>query len=573
MVKEDGSTADAAEPRVGSPLTGPPRELRPQHRSALALALANPALRRIGVAYGLSFATEFGIWLALLVFAYAHGGPTGALLMVIVQLLPSVALAPFIGAATDRHGAGPALRVGYGLQALAIALTALTVLLAAPTLLVYLLAPLTALPLTVVRPAQSALLPASVRTPEELTAANVISGWSEGVGGLLGPAAVGTLIAWHGLGVAIAVCAAASAPGVLLVARLGAGNTLLAVGESSLGSLVRASLAATWRHPTMRVLLGLRVYYYVLVGSLDLLCVILAVSVLHLGQSGAGYLNGALGAGALASGLLTALLLGRRHLSIVLAVSILVTALALLLLGLVPNAAVAFLLLALVGLTGSVFDLTGRMLLQRAAPADSLAGAFAIFEGLSDAGLLLGALLVRLSIAVGGVRAAVLVPAAAGLLLLVALWRRLRAIDRQAVVPQVEIRLLRALAIFSSLPALALEGVARDLTRVDVNAGSVVIREGDPGDRYFAIADGQLEVSQQGHRLATLTRGEGFGEIALVRDVPRTATVTATTPATLYSLDKSALVLVLTGHAPAARRADQVVDLHLASSRQRGPTE
>jgi CRP-like cAMP-binding protein len=109
--------------------------------------------------------------------------------------------------------------------------------------------------------------------------------------------------------------------------------------------------------------------------------------------------------------------------------------------------------------------------------------------------------------------------------------------------------------------------VARDLTRVDVNAGSVVIKEGDPGDHYYAIADGHLEVSQQGRRLATLTRGEGFGEIALVRDVPRTATVTAMTPATLYTLDKAAFVLVLTGHALAASRADQVADLHLANPR------
>lgn len=533
------------------------------------MALTNPALRRIGLAYGLSFATEFAIWLALLVFAYAHGGPTGALLMVLIQLVPSVALAPFIGAATDRYGPSQALIVGYGLQALAIGLTAVAVLFAAPTAVVFLLAPLTALPLTVVRPAQAALLPAIVSTPEELAAANVITGWGEGAGGLLGPAAVGALIAWHGLGVAIAVCAAASAPGALLVAGFRAtGGAPEVDSGQSLRSEVRASLLASWEHPTMRVLLGLRVYYYVLVGSLDLLCVILAISVLHLGQSGAGYLNGTLGAGALVSGLVTALLLGRRNLSIVLATSILATTLALLLLGLVPSAALAFVLLAVVGLSGSVFDLTGRMLLQRAAPADSLAGAFAIFEGLSDAGLLLGALLVRLSIAIGGLRAALLVPAGAGLLLLGALWRRLRTIDRQAVVPQVEIRLLRRLAIFSGLPALALEGVARDLKQVHVPAGTVVIQEGDPGELYFAIADGQLEVSQQGHALSTLSRGDGFGEIALIRDVRRTATVTATTAATLYSLDKAAFVLVLTGHAVAASQAHQVAALRLAGTRE-----
>lgn len=531
------------------------------------MAVTNPALRRLGLAYSLSFAVEFAIWLALLIFGYAHAGPTGALVMVMVQLLPSIALAPFIGAATDRYGPANGLIVGYILQALAIGVTAVAVLVGAHILLVFLLAPFTALPLTVIRPAQAALLPATVTTPQELAAANVISGWGEGAGGLLGPAAVGALIAWHGLGLAIVVCAGASAPGAFLVARLrSSGGAPVAESALSLGSQVRASLLATWAHPTMRVLLTLRIYYYVLVGSLDFLCVILAVSVLQIGQSGAGYLNAVLGAGALGSGLVTALLLGRRNLSLVLALSILATSLALLILGLVPTAALAFAMLAAVGLSGSVFDLTGRMLLQRAAPADSLGAAFAIFEGLSDAGLLLGALLVRLSIAFGGVRAALLVPGGTGLLLLAALWRQLRAIDRRTVVPQVEIRMLRALPIFNALPALALEGIAGELEQVQVPAGTVVVHEGAPGELYYAIAAGQLEVSQQGHLLSTLSRGDGFGEIALVRGVPRTATVTATTPATLYTLDKAAFVLVLTGHALAASRAHQVADARIAAT-------
>ena len=148
-----------------------------------------------------------------------------------------------------------------------------------------------------------------------------------------------------------------------------------------------------------------------LIGSLDLLCVILALTVLHLGQGGAGYLNAALGAGALLAGLVTAFLVGRRHLSHTLTLSLATAVAALALIAGVTQVAVVFVLIATVGLAGTVFDITGRTLLQRAAPPDAIAGSFAIFESMTDFGLATGAVLVRVAIGVGGVRAALLAPA------------------------------------------------------------------------------------------------------------------------------------------------------------------
>jgi len=550
--------------------------------SVFRSAFGNSTLRQVGTAYALFSVAEFGIWLVLLVIAYEHGGPTASMTMVLVQLVPCIVIGPFIGAFADRHRPSRVLGAGYGLQALSMAGVAAAVAVGAPLLVVYLLAPLTALSMTVTRPAQASLLPAIVRTPDELTAANVMAGWTEGAASLVGPAMAGVLLALSGPAPAVATMAGMSAVSVLLVAGVvgpaaavsaDAADGAEADGDgaeppdarSSVGSGVRSNLAATARNPQVCVLLVLHAFYYVLIGSLDLLCVILALTVLHLGQGGAGYLNAALGAGALLAGLVTAFLVGRRHLSRTLTLSLVVAVAALALIAGIAQVAVVYVLIATVGLAGTVFDITGRTLLQRAAPPDAIAGSFAIFEAMTDFGLASGAVLVRVAIAVGGVRAALVAPAVLAAVLIVALWRRLSRIDASATIPQVEIQLLRSLPIFAALGPPSLEGVARELEPVQVPAGTVVIAEGEPGSLYYAVADGRFDITRGGRLLGTVGRGDGFGEIALVRDVPRQATVTAATDALVFSLDKAHFVQTLSGHASAASAVGGVVDRHLAS--------
>jgi hypothetical protein len=211
----------------------------------------------------------------------------------------------------------------------------------------------------------------------------------------------------------------------------------------------------------------------------------------------------------------------------------------------------------------SVFDVTGRILLQRAAPPQVLGQVFALLESLMNAGLAISAIFVPLLIGLSGARAA-LVGTAVLLLLLVALsWRRLRRIDDAADVPQVEIRLLRMIPIFAPLPAPELEGLARALQPVSLAAGDTVIHEGEDGDRFYAIASGEVRVSKKGQEVSVLRRGDGFGEIALIQDVPRTATVTALTDVTLFSREQEPFILALTGHAPAASAAGDMVSRRL----------
>ncbi len=572
--------------------------------SVFRSAFGNPTLRRVGTAYALFATAEFGIWLILLVFAYERGGPTAGTTMVLVQLIPCIVLAPFIGSFADRRRPSRVLVNSYALQAASFAAVAVGIGVGAPTAVIYLLAALTALTMTPTRPAQAALLPAIVRTPDELTAANVMTGWTEGGASLAGPAIAGVVLALSGQTLAVAVMGALAAVSTILVIGVagplaavqaddvtatspvapdpddaqagvpvepgrsgepdGTGATADASAPDSITAGARSTLTTILRNPQLRVLLTLHSFYFVLIGSLDLLCVILALTILHLGAGGAGYLNAALGAGALLAGFVTAFLVGRSHLSRTLILSLTVSVGALALIAVIPRAAAAFLLIATVGLAGTVFDITGRTLLQRAAPPDAIAGAFSIFEATTDFGLAAGAVLVRVGIAVGGVRAALVAPAVLAVLLVSGLWRQLLKIDAGATIPHVEIQLLRSLPIFAALSPPSLEGVARELESQQVPAGTVVITEGEQGDHYYAVADGRLAVTRSGIDVGTVGRGEGFGEIALVRDVPRQATVTAVTDCLLFSLDKAQFVTTLSGHASAASAVSDVVNRHLS---------
>jgi hypothetical protein len=538
--------------------------------SVFRASFGNPLLRRVGFAYALFGAAEFGVWITLLVFAYRHGGPTASMVMVLVQLIPCIALGPFLGALADRRRPSRVLCVGYGLQTLSMGAVAVVIGFGAPVV-VFVLAPLTSLSFTVTRPPQAALLPALVRTPHELTAANVMTGWTDAAGALAGPALAGILLAWRGPGLTVAAMAGLTVIATFLVVNVqgpaAAVSSDVAPGDGRALASIRtgagSNLLMTVRNPQIRVLLALHTFYFMLIGALDLLCVVLAADYLHLGPGGPGFLNAALGGGALLAGFVTAFLVGRRHLAKSLTVALSVAVVALALIGAIRSAAPVILLIGTVGLAGAVFDVTGRTLLQRSAPSDAIAGSFSILEALMDFGLALGAVLVRVAIAIGGLKAALFAPAVVALLLIAGLWRRIRIVDASATVPQVEIQLLRSISIFAALPAPSLEGIARDLETLTVSQGTVVIKEGERGDCYYAIAEGELAISRESQFLQMVSRGDGFGEIALIRDVPRQATVTAATDASLYTLERELFVRTVTSHATAMSAVERVISRHL----------
>jgi hypothetical protein len=244
---------------------------------------------------------------------------------------------------------------------------------------------------------------------------------------------------------------------------------------------------------------------------------------------------------------------------------------ALITLAALPTVATALAAFALAGGARSLFDVGARTLLQRTSPPAVLARVFGVVESLQTFALAAGSLAAPLLIAIGGGRAAVL---GVALLLptLALVWRRrMLTLDSSARVPVVEIALLRQLPLFASLPAPELEGIARSLQPASAEPGDVVVKQGDTGDRYYAIADGTVEVSANGAAVRTMTRGEGFGEIALLHDVPRTATVRAITAASLYTLAKEPFLETITGHPVARDAAAAVVSQRLAATPSKRP--
>jgi MFS family permease len=517
--------------------------------------LRNRDLRRVELAFVGFNAAEWGVWIAMLVYAYDHGGATTAGLVALVQLVPAALFAPVAASLGDRRRPTRVLAAGYVAQGVAMSATAAVLLSHGPPFAAYALAAIAATAVTVTRPVQAVLTPALARTPDELTAANVVSGWIESVSMLAAPALAGVLLAAGGAGVVFAVMAGVALASSLLVAGI-AGPPAAGPGAALEGVL--SGVRAIAREPGPRALVWLLGVEALAIGALDVLYVVLAVGVLGHDGSVAGYLNAAFGAGGVLGVAATVALVGRRRIAPALLAGLAVWAAALAAIAALPSTAAAFLLLAAAGIGRTLLDVAGRTLLQRVSPPDALARVFGLLEGVSMAGLAVGSIAASGFVALAGGRGAfvclaALLPLAAGLVL-----RGLLGTDAAAL-PVVELARLRALPIFAPLGAPVLEALARSLEPVHVEAGATVIREGEAGDRFYIVADGELAVSMRGEQVGLLRRGDCFGEIALLRDVPRTATVTARTAAQLDALGKVAFVSAVTGHLPSARAADALV--------------
>jgi hypothetical protein len=232
--------------------------------------------------------------------------------------------------------------------------------------------------------------------------------------------------------------------------------------------------------------------------------------------------------------------------------------------GVAPSAASAPVLFGVAGAGGSVAWVAGGTLLQRIAPVEMLARVFGILEGMRAFALAIGSLGASGLIAVFGVRTALIAIAMLAPAVMLALWVPLSAIDREAKAPDEEtVAFVRRLTIFSPLPPPAIERILASLEPAQAHAGRVLIREGDVGDRFYMVVEGEAEVTRGGTHVTTLTVGDHIGEIALLRDVPRTATVTAKTQVKLQTLDRAAFLEAVTGYPQSRARAEAIVEERL----------
>jgi hypothetical protein len=528
---------------------------------------SNTALRRVTIARTASVTGRWAATVALAVFAYDAGGATYVGVLGVVRILPAAVSGPLAAGLLDRVRTDRLLLLAGVGRTAAMGVAALAVADGARAAPVFALVAVESLLSTMVRPLQTAALPFLARTPGELTAVNLSLTTIESAGMLIGPAVCGVLLAVWSPAAVLLLTTASYLVSTVVIARIPAWQT--AAPQVSAGGPrgTLAGIAAIRSDPRLRLVVGLYCAENVVTGSLNVLIVIAALSLLNLGESGVGMLNAAVGIGGLVGGVAAAALLGRRRMASSFGAGLILCGVPLVVIGLHPSPAPTVLLLAVLGVGVTIVDFSAVTLLQRAIHEDVLAKVFSVLQSLFVGSIGLGAALAPLLVAWIGIRGALLASGIVLPVLAAVLWRRLSPLDASDLVADDVVNLLRAVSIFQPLELPVLERLARAVIPVDVPAGEIVIAEGAHGDRYYVVRDGELLVTTGDMPVRQLRSGDGFGEIALLRDVPRTATVAATRDSALFALDRKHFLVAVNGSQLSRDAAELVIDVRLNSLR------
>jgi MFS family permease len=470
------------------------------------------------------------------------------------MLTPYLLVGPFAGSLATRYPPDRVRLVGFMVQAFGYGGAAAAVFVGLPVPAVVGMAAIGAGAATTMRPTAAIVLPAIVRTSRELTVGNVWEGHSETVSQLGGAIASALLLGAFGPASVIATSGALTfaAASVLLLPRPIASPPRVPESDSVRSvALALSTIRELRARRGALTVLAIAGAQFLVLGAQDIIIVVLAEDTLELSESGAGWLYAAVGLGAVVSGGVATRLSRNARQAPAIACALAANAAVVLVLGWVLSAVSAVVLLAMVGLTRSLIDVLARILLHRSIRPERLGSVYALLEFASGVGLLLGSLLAQVAVGVGGPRLALVAVGAVLVATLLLSWRGLRCADDAADVPVTTISLLRRVPLFAPLPCVALEDVARSATERRVSAGTPLIRQGDVGDEYFVVADGSFEVIKDGQRVATVQRGGGFGEIALLDNIPRTATVMACRDSTVLTIPRQEFLVATTQPCPA----------------------
>jgi predicted MFS family arabinose efflux permease len=539
---------------------------------ALRDVLRNRSIRRIEIAWTAGTAADWALLVVLLVVAYDAGGALAAGVLGAVRVLPGIVAAPFATTLVERYRGDRVLSVINVVRAAGALATAVVVASDLPVELTYALAAVVAGAGSLVRPIQTALLPAFARTPNELVAANVASSTGEGIGTFLGPLLAGLLVAWTGSTTASIVVAAGFATAAAAATGIRFEHAADARGGVGIDRASRLRLAdvprVLRRYPGAAVLMGNFVAQIFVRGLLVTLIVVAALELLELGETGVGLLNAAIGLGGLVGALGALRLGGGKRLGTICVVALACWGLPLVLIGAWPVAALALAAFFVVGVSNAVLDISGFTLIQRGVRNEDRMTVFGVFEGLLGVGAFAGSLLGPALIALVGSRSAFVLAGAILPVLAIATWRPIvRGAERTALGAD-RLELLRRNALFAPLPLTALDRLAESMVARSYDAGDVLMRKGETGEDYILIAEGEVEVTDDGRLLGVCGAGDGVGEIALLHRVPRTATVTAcSSPVTGYSIDADAFLAAVAGPSAAAMAA-AVASSRLKASRE-----
>jgi MFS family permease len=536
--------------------------------TAFASVGRNANLRWLELSWAASIIGHYAFLIAVSVYAYGVGGTRAVGLLVLARLVPAAFAAPFAGMLGDRYPRERVLLFTNAARIVLVGGAAIAVFADMSPWLVYVLSITATIAYTPFRPSQAALTPTLARTPEELTAANAVASGIESVAFFAGPALAGALLATASAGSVFLITAAlivVSAVFIVLMQIDTSEQPHRELAASTIAAERLAGFTTLTQHPSLRVMAGLLTAQTTMFGALQVFLVVMALDLLDLGDGGVGYLGAAMGVGAFLGALGALSLTGVRRLSPAFLIGLAVSAIPLAAIGLWSTTAAALLALGVLGVGNSFADVAGLTLLQRAVPDDVLARVFGVLQMLFLASQGIGAALAPVLIAWLGIDGALVFTGVLIPVLVLVSARTVARIDAAADAPDAdELRILVAVPIFAPLPGGSLEHLAARLVPLRVEPGTVVVREGDEGDRFYLVAEGTFDVSQDGAKLTELHAGDYFGEIALLRDTTRTASVTARTDAVLYALDREEFLAAVTGHPQSAEAAESVMSARLA---------
>ena len=528
-------------------------------------------LRRALAAFLIFTVVHWSVWIAVILWAFGKGGAQLAAIASIAQLIPAAFLAPMLASLGDRMPRNHALVLVYSLVGLGCSVVLATLFFDAPVWGVLVAAALLMTCLSAVRPIHFAVLPQLSASPDELVSSNALSAAGDELSEFIGPVVAGFLAviagAWLTLGLGMVVVLLSA----LLCVRLQAGGSSEPDDEPEGWTAALEGLSALRGDWAALALLLVLTLDFALAGGLDVLGVAFSEDVLGRGESGAGLVIGAMGIGGFFGAIGAATLSRRPRLALTVVGGAVVSGLAFASIALLVALGPVMIMLAIVGAGGAITIVAGRTLLQRATDDRVLARVFAVQESTTLLGTAVGALMAPLCLSWFSSSRAfipfgiVVIVLGGGSLLLIG------RLDDRAKLYTSEVELLRGIPFLGVLPQYDLERLAARAVWRDIAAGEAVITQGEEGREFYVLGSGELAVTIDGEPRPTLYAGEYFGEIALLHNVPRTATVAAITPARVLEIHAADFLAAVTGSEDGHALARETAAAHVARDRRTTP--
>jgi MFS family permease len=541
-------------------------EAKTRSLDAFKEVLRNPNLRRIQLAWAGSNLGTWGYGVALSVFAYEHGGATAVGVVGLVRLIPAAIAAPFMGTLGDRHSRRLVMALSDLGRVVVVGLAALSVFLDLSPLLIYFLATVGVVISTAFRPAQAAILPSLAHSPHELTASNVVSSTIESLGMFAGPAVGGVILALWGTAAVFTVAAATFLWSAMLILRIhepvgeepGSGEEEAEEPVSFLRDTF-SGFGTVAKSPQPRLLVGLFAAQTLVAGAMIVFEVVIALELLGRGDGWVGALLSAFGVGGVLGAVISGALVGRGRLALDFGTGLMLWGLPLILIAIWPTPVMALGTMLLMGIGNTLVDVSGMTLLQRSVPDELLARVFGVLETVFLATVALGSIVAPGLVSALGSRNSLYVIGAFLPVVLLLFGRKLLALDATLRAPKGELALLRGISFFEPLPQATQEHLARRLVPFTVPAGTRVFDQGDVGDRFYIVARGSVEIVIDGTPVTEVMAGGFFGEVALLREVPRQAGAVAREDTELLALEGEDFVSAVTGYSTSQEAAQNVM--------------